>query len=296
MIRNMGVGRNSEGTLNPESIMRKPNQFIRLCQRMGLVNRRNLFWSWYQPYNFGDWVGPYLFEKITGKRPLYISRDIPLPATAFFSAGSIMRKITSPDTAIVWGSGIISKGDEFARPLSIYAVRGPYTRERCIELGYKCPQVYGDPALLLPLFLKKQNTSTDFDIGIIPHFVDLHLFDGSVDSRTTVIDVTQPLPAVIRQIVRCKRTISSSLHGIITSHAYGIPSAWVTMSDGLDGDGVKFLDHLASLEIGDVSVPTPFVPNEMPDTEDLYFTTPPARIVSERQLALLANCPFRASR
>jgi hypothetical protein len=45
--------------------------------------------------------------------------------------------------------------------------------------------------------------------------------------------------------------VSSSLHGIILAHAYGIPVAWTEFSTGLKGDGVKFLDHYASVGITD---------------------------------------------
>jgi hypothetical protein len=39
--------------------------------------------------------------------------------------------------------------------------------------------------------------------------------------------------------------VSSSLHGIIVAHAFGIPAAWLRWSDKLSGDGVKFRDHAA---------------------------------------------------
>jgi len=52
-----------------------------------------------------------------------------------------------------------------------------------------------------------------------------------------------------REISSCETIMSTSLHGIIGAHAYGIPAAHVTTSNtcNLWGDGTKFLDYYASV-------------------------------------------------
>ena len=55
------------------------------------------------------------------------------------------------------------------------------------------------------------------------------------------------------RLLECESTISSSLHGIILSVAYGIPTRWVKMGNRLAGTGLKFYDFYLSLtrkEIG----------------------------------------------
>lgn len=55
--------------------------------------------------------------------------------------------------------------------------------------------------------------------------------------------------AVVDRIRACRVILSSSLHGLVVAHAYGIPAAWVQFSDKLSGDGSKFRDHAASIGV-----------------------------------------------
>jgi hypothetical protein len=50
------------------------------------------------------------------------------------------------------------------------------------------------------------------------------------------------------EITQCRTVAASSLHGIITAHAYGIPVALLEFGP-LKGDGTKFLDHYLAINV-----------------------------------------------
>jgi pyruvyltransferase len=108
------------------------------------------------------------------------------------------------------------------------------------------PEVYGDPALLLPLIYNPDIQKTH-EIGIIPHYVDKKIvlqkyaFDSGFNK---FIDVSLPWKKFIDEVLSCKTIISSSLHGIIIAEAYGIPATWAVHSDKVIGNGFKFRDYL----------------------------------------------------
>lgn len=225
---------------------RFPGRLARFASKLGFGRPGNLFWSRYEPRNFGDWIGPYLYEAFTGKRPIHCS-PLKNARECIFSAGSILRRITEPDRAIVWGSGIISEADEFARPRNVLAVRGPVSAHRIRAQGYRCPDVYGDPGILLPLVYHPNTRRVTGRIGVIPHYFDFTEIKRITNSDLHIIDVTRPVEDVIDDICTCEKTISSSLHGLIVSHAYRVPTIWITSVNDLIGDGSKFIDYFESI-------------------------------------------------
>ena len=68
--------------------------------------------------------------------------------------------LTNKNT-IIWGAGVIDdKANLPAKPLKVLAVRGPLSRKYLLKKGIECPEIYGDPAMLMkyiykPILLKK---------------------------------------------------------------------------------------------------------------------------------------------
>ncbi|KAA3621331.1 MAG: polysaccharide pyruvyl transferase family protein [Flavobacterium sp.] len=202
--------------------------------------------------NYGDLLSKYIVEKLSGRTTVYYnapkSRKRLFKPRHLLAIGSIMSY--ADGRSYVWGTGIISKNDVFGKA-TFCAVRGPKTRERVIQLGFECPEVYGDPALLLPRFYKPVVAKTH-KIGIIPHYTDYDTvarwYKNSPGIKVINL-LSDDLEATTNDILSCESTISSSLHGIIISHAYGIPSVWVRFSNRLSGDNVKFEDYFLSVDL-----------------------------------------------
>lgn len=142
----------------------------------------------------------------------------------------------------------MNRGDYICPAATLLAVRGPLTRARAIECGAKCPEIYGDPALLLPRLYSPAHRERR-GIGVAAHFSDMPrlLAAGPLPEGLHLIDMQNPIEEVIEQITASEFVASSSLHGLIASHAYGIPAAWIKFRPLPSGDDSKFHDYFLSL-------------------------------------------------
>lgn len=204
--------------------------------------------------NFGDDINFYLIKALTGKR-IFNYRNVYFQGKDenFLCIGSIINACSNSN-AVIWGSGLMY-GDRILEqiPKRVTAVRGEKTRQILIEQGIDCPEVYGDPALLLPIIYTPQ-CKKKYKFGLIPHYID--------ESSEGVANVTQALAdckvismanytdwhSVIDSICECECIVSSSLHGMIISDAYGIPNVWIEFSKNIEGDRFKYYDYFSSVD------------------------------------------------
>ncbi|WP_197432685.1 polysaccharide pyruvyl transferase family protein [Pseudovibrio brasiliensis] len=228
----------------------------RAKKRRFTTRKRVKVWWWRKPSpgNWGDIINPYIVEKLSGIPPIYDSTKANLLAI-----GSVVGWAESGST--VWGSGSPRRDICINANATYKAVRGPITRELVLNAGGECPEVYGDPALLLPLIYSKKkdpHSSRKNKIGLILHHNhDVNSLNVSKDVK--VIDIHRVLyheiEEFIDEVCSCELILSTSLHGIIVSHAYGIPARWCTLSGesvkSVPGDNMKFADYFASVGIVD---------------------------------------------
>lgn len=212
------------------------------------------FW-WDNRSNFGDAVGPWLVERITGKSPVN-SRRVKHEGPTMLAVGSIIGHLDR-DHAALWGTGLMGplSEDRLKRlrgydDVKVHAVRGRLTAEELrSSLGWDVPDVFGDPALLLPRFYSpRRSEASAGSVAVVPHYAHTKHFPASSPEGVHMVDVAQGLERVVDEIASADSVISTSLHGIIVAQAYGVPWVWLRVDDHqLGGDQFKFNDFFSTL-------------------------------------------------
>lgn len=195
------------------------------------------YW-WRGKPNFGDALTPLILARL-GLEAEWAS----VWEADFVASGSVLTHLPPGWAGTVWGTGKARKTDRLQLANArILALRGKLT-------AANVPGRYalGDPGLLASLVAEP---SEEVELGIVPHWEDRHLVKAW---KGEVIDVKADPETVIRQIARCKRIVSSSLHGIIVADALGIERRWAWFAK-VQGQGFKFRDY--------ASVVGAFEPNE----------------------------------
>lgn len=217
--------------------------------------------------NFGDALSPVLVEELSGLKTqlkhAYKNRlRIFLKAVILLSFRELSTLLLPWQTNIlgvgsiitcgnkkskVWGSGFMSDRGRM-RGGEVFAVRGPLTAQRITEQGLEKCDTYGDPALLLPLWLKP-SAIKKYKLGIVPHWKETVMFIEKYRNSYKVIDLrTKDVKRIVEEITSCDYILSTSLHGLVVAHAYNIPALWI--KEGyIETDGFKFTDYFSSVDI-----------------------------------------------
>lgn len=271
---------------------------------MNFPNRIRLFW-WNEKKiqgkskeNYGDVLGKYLVEKIS-KKEVVFAWPKKFSLWDFFepvyvTVGSILAHVNTK--CVVWGSGIISQ-DFSISEAKFLAVRGPQTRSFLIKQGYDVPKVYGDPALLLPRYFNPI-VEKKYRYGIVPHYEDWKLVkDWYKESQDVLlIDMmTDEVEAKTTEFLTCEKIISSSLHGIIVAHAYGIPAVWQKFSNKPFGDDIKYQDYLESVALEYYKPKIKESEYTLVELEELFErlpSLPKESVLEHLRDGLMKVCPF----
>ena len=196
---------------------------------------------WRRPVNnFGDLLGPLIVRALLKQRGL--GPEAVRPAR-LLSVGSILH--FAQDGDVVWGSGVhgdIPGQQVTARALDIRAVRGPLTRAFLMERGIMAPEIYGDPALLLPAVmpeLLEEAQRKRHEVTVVPNYLDLDQNPGWRLSPK-VLNPRAPLMRCLSRIAASELVVGSSLHGIVVAEALGIPARLVRSGVEID---FKYRDY-----------------------------------------------------
>lgn len=241
--------------------------------------------------NWGDKIGPILAELISGQNIATVGRKYKpkKDEILYVTVGSILSWANS--RSVVWGAGFSAKNRMvLGNPIKIHAVRGPMTRNILIKNNIKCPDIYGDPALLYKNYYDP-NIDVEYDIGIIPHYVDANSrwVKKQNSKNINIIDIRSGIKNVVNEIKKCNVILSSSLHGIICGDSYNIPSYWIKLSDKVIGNGFKFIDYFKSV---DRQESEPFVVDDNTKIKDIIKSFDNYEIKIDLERLMLA-CPFK---
>jgi pyruvyltransferase len=183
--------------------------------------------------NFGDYLSLKLIERIVGGSVRFYNKKTKNAEKKLLAIGSIF--YFACDNDVVWGSGIngkrLNRSDYCFSDLDVRAVRGPLTRQFLMEnFNIRCPEIYGDPALLFPYFFPefKRKSVPSRDYIVIPHYLEQNLFSNNDEH---VVNSTDPWDEVLEKILDSRFVISSSLHGVVMAEAYGIPARLLRITE-----------------------------------------------------------------
>ena len=202
----------------------------------------NAFW-WNKKKNFGDLITPELLRKfnVTAEWTPEAKADV-------VGVGSLMHLIPEKYTGTFLGTGLIEDKKMSFPNASFAAVRGELTKR---NLGLDQNVQTGDLGLIADLLIESE-PEPQFEIGLVPHFVDfahpwVKFMREHCKKSLNIIDVRNSAEFVTREIAKCRRIYSSSLHGLIVADSMGIPNTWIEMSDKVIGKGFKFHDYNSAL-------------------------------------------------
>lgn len=191
-----------------------------------------VYWRPKGAVNFGDELGRTIVELMLARKGITIFDEVSTPRR-LVTVGSVLDH--AENDSVVWGTGRNgSKPDRahFFERLDVRAVRGPRTRKFLSERGLNVPEIYGDPALLLPALAGGRFKPTGvMDVLFVPNLND---YQGNIDfskAKVPILDPRNSWNRAVEAILRAKFIVASSLHALIIAEAYGIPARYVRLTE-----------------------------------------------------------------
>ena len=257
------------------------------------TNMRVLKVNYVTGSNFGDCVFPYMLNKMG----IPFQRVDHNEEYKVISTCSILGVGTKRNT-MVGGSGIISASTNVEPDGIFFLVRGKHSANK---IRKDVP--LGDPAIALSKFYKPSNKNKKYEVGLIPHQIHFDRIVEEVKELKKDYHIIDPstrygknFENYIDQVNLCERIISTSLHGLITAHAYGIPAIAYHYDNRLMGDNIKFQDYYSVWpEFEDSNVDEVLEYCTVADLDSVErFWSPSPNQINMRSDTIMDSCPFLA--
>ncbi len=250
----------------------------------------SIYWARTDIPNWGDDLNPWLYYKLTGKKPIYCPH---LSIPKLFMAGSILHLCGPKDSC--WGSGYLEDPpEELVTPNHVYAVRGKLTAKILESRGAPTTSNFGDPGCIVPRLIEVDFTKK-YKIALVPHYVDWEIAESFCkEKHIKLVPVSLGTAAFVQELAGAEMVYSSSLHGIICAESLGIPTGWVRFSDNLIGGSFKFHDYLSGTgREYEGCQPIDFRKDPHNRLNQVNLPQLPPETLSEIQLNLIKSFPFK---
>ena len=264
--------------------------------------------------DFGDELGPPVIDALlqtyfgssntTCVRRLSVSRRSKegLNATCLMTLGSVTDFLKDGDH--VWGAGINAHyqnrtGAEIPKYATYYSLAGPqsirFLRDKGLNLAGPHGQdefPYVDPGFLVPfVFPEYQHGNRSQSANIICFVPHYHDKDRLVAGAKT-IQASQPWRQVFEQLSSdCDYVVSSSLPGLISADALGLPTMWFQWKDsvmiGTTEGSFAYMDYLES-----IGSPVKAPEQDLGSTEDVQNYGKPLSSKQRQEMAYRAQVSF----
>ena len=176
-------------------------------------------------------------------------------------------------------------------------MRGFESQKRLMQLGLNLPHnlVIGDPAILTPK-LYAPCVEKKHKLGIVMHSNDIDYCIQNFSQYHLISVVTSDIEGFISDLCSCQYVLTTSLHGLILAHTYGIPALWMR-KNWIGSDGFKFKDYFSSVQMLSIEPLKADEIKQMTEAEILnlfnsYPNLPSAKVLDEIREQLLAVAPF----
>lgn len=264
-------------------------------------------YHWSGKKNAGDYLTKYILEHLYDEDIVSVSEDADIAM-----CGSILTLPAIENAKNIIGCGYINDQPLRNRDKKAYrCVRGKLTKERVVkELGLNDYEsdclLTSEPGLLISKLYKKKYNKPKYEYGIVCHYVDHKEIVSRYGKRKDVKIITMgtnDIESVVDSILQCKLILSSSLHGLVFAHAYGVPAYHIAMGKLVDSPSIehfKFKDYYSNFSsvdyksflVRDYNIP--FIEVKVFDSKNREKYVPSEKSVRELQNRVMKALPYKS--
>jgi pyruvyltransferase len=209
-----------------------------------ILGRRNQGFAY---GNAGDIFNKDLIQYLYNQKPINIRNQ----ESKLLLVGSIASVINNNDVlcGIGWKGNDLSDIKEHIKTATVYGLRGPLTKKLFEDYGTDLSTLKFmlDPGLLIKeVYNLKYKKYSGEKIIFIPHYKDENFYKNNYPNPIKFVSIDNHPKKIAKEIMKSKVVYTSSLHGIIFSHALNTPCVFVSPQS--EEPIFKYEDYFKSID------------------------------------------------